>query len=232
LRAYKEILEGLNEKKITHIIKEGSSPIVPPNNDNSTPDGMKKGDTVRVEKTYYDKMGVGTIWRCVNVAGEDYEDKSGKWTMYLFVKINVKTGKNTVSNVSKINMSGSIFLDKKDISLLMSKGVLKVLEPGKPFNQGEVSKEDVEGLLKNIGADSLSGVPVSKLIEYNTKSFYVIIWLNKSVLKLDDIQTKLIFDKIIKSLENRKLKYKVIDSDFSSGRKDFGRWIGVFKKQD
>jgi hypothetical protein len=202
------ILDGL------HLIKEAKSPpLVPPNEDNSTPNGKKHGDTIRIIKEIYKDLPKGSFWRCTTVAGDTYSDTMGTKTYshYVYVRINAITGKQTESTFNKFNMSGFQMLTPEQVNTLFTRGEVQVLTPGLPLTQGEITIEDLKSLMSNLDADKIIGLPLTKLLPRprNSSDSLDIDFRGATA---DTLKMDTLFKKILKALDTRGYKYTLIDN--------------------
>jgi hypothetical protein len=225
MRSHGNIIQALNEAK--------SVPLVPPNNDNSTPTGRKIGDTIKFLKAgRYQGMDRGTVWRLLARQGDEYE-KGKFYSTNIFTKINAVTGQETKS-INRFNISGSLWMDTDELTSMLASGVIKVLEPHKPLNQGEITAEDIKEILLNVGADSVLGADWKKMVEVTTHSENAYIWFSRYSFKEkhDEKEIKKLFDAVMKVLERRKYVGVTLPRDFSpSTGTGYPHYIGIPKHQ-
>jgi hypothetical protein len=207
-------------------------PIVPPNEDRSTPNGKKQGDTIRVVKSVFDKMPRGSIWRCV--AEKDKLNSEGKpWSSYVYVKIDSRTGKETKSNLNRYNMSGTMFLSEDELKILFTRGEVKLLEPNKPYTEGEVTLEDVKKVLDDLGVRALIKNSYKDILMSSVSSEYISIGVVR--MSTDDRTKSFIFQRLCALLDARGYTYGYSDGGFSLKRgydesKGYPDWISIVKR--
>jgi hypothetical protein len=178
-------------------IQEAKTPLVPKNDSGKKPTGKLKGDTIKMTDTFNEDLRKGTVWRLYGVYGEPSGHQDNIWHHYYFIKV-LPNG-----TTSKSLMQGSTFVRPEHIDRVLDKAI--VLEPNKPYTQGEVTLEELKQAIKDSGVDKLLGLNAHKLISKSRNTFDILL-KNYRIEVSDPIKARA-FKIIVKVLDSLGVKY-------------------------
>lgn len=211
-------------RKQIQAINEKVEPIVPKNDYNKKPTGKLKGDTIKIVKHYNNSLPIGSYWQITQEA-DTPNGKGGTYSNYILTKV-LKNGKLSTSF-----MEGVVFISKKYIDTLIARS--KVLEPGKPYTQGEITVDYIKTLLRDSGIEKLMGINAQKVVSKSQS--YITINITSYKYQLEDSIRTLAFVKISKLLDRMKIAYKYFDNigreRFIEG-KDYPSHITIPKEEN
>jgi hypothetical protein len=186
-------------RKQIQTINEGTKALIPPNADNSTPNGVKLGDTIKLLKSGYNQREIpdGIVFRCVNLEGEPYVDFSGVWSGNHYYKIIPTTG------VESHSLSTSATIKQSHVLKEIASGNWIVLQPNQPYNQGELEIADIQDVIKNLDILNLSQAQMKDIIS-NSKEYFGIDFRG---MPIDDETKTEIFKKLCNAFIKRGWQY-------------------------
>jgi hypothetical protein len=151
---------------------------------------LKVGDRIKfmtepeLKYRYSSNFSRGDVW---SVA---YVEPSG----YIFYK--VKNDGTISKTTAKGNMAG---MQDTELERLMNIGAVKILTPNDPVTLGEISIETIKQLLKDVGVDTLTGIPLNTMVTTSGADIKI------TLLKIDDKHKDLIISKILDVLKRNKI---------------------------
>lgn len=153
------IIESL---RVNEELKEAINGIVPPNDDNSEPSGLKKGDYIKVTKNFTNNMYKGTVWVLV------YPSKDG-------IQNNVYGRVLQNGKISKVNSSNMEGLSIRTVQQCIANGTLIVLKQGSLITEGEIDISVIKDVVKLLDYDKAIGKPINQIVTTSGPYFRIAV---------------------------------------------------------